>query len=295
MGDYCILPPKPQFHRPAPGGAIIELWPNPGAGVLLFYPGSLLCPPHYRLLLQKFYEAGFAIAALHLAGHGFNMGQRSFTFSRLLRQGLLAERWLITQGLGPVAVCGHSQGGILTLAHVSRSSHVKAAFAICAAMPQMEKAITLTRFVTFARYRESILKGIKNLAKVLPSLPVPLPFYLALGKLLAGRLKPVFMGKGPSRLGYPLRYLASLFDAKIKPVSKCPFWLFSAQNDALFTKDLTEEVFREISAPRKEMVWLADGGHMAPFSLELAEIIVKKAVDSCKELGFPLKPSLYIY
>lgn len=99
----------------------IELWPNAGAGLMLFYPGTMLSPFQYRPMLAALHEAGFAVAGLHLTGHGLNPHAVRFSFEDLLQDGLDAEEWLRDTGFTRIAVCGHSQGGILTLAHAAAS------------------------------------------------------------------------------------------------------------------------------------------------------------------------------
>ena len=60
MRNYAI-----QYHRLRHGrrGLILELWPNPGAGTMLFYPGTMLSPFQYRPLLAALREAGMIAPA----------------------------------------------------------------------------------------------------------------------------------------------------------------------------------------------------------------------------------------
>ena len=132
----------------------LEIWPNPGAGVMLFYPGTMLSPFQYRPMLHALRQAGFAVAALHLTGHGLNRHSTGFTFDDLLQNGLNAENWLRQSGYNKIAVCGHSQGGILSLAHAAESSGIVASFPITAVLPQMREAIYLTRFAALADRRQ---------------------------------------------------------------------------------------------------------------------------------------------
>jgi len=165
----------------------LEIWPNQGAGVMLFYPGTMLSPFQYRPLLAALRQSGFAVAALHLTGHGLNRHSTGFTFGDLLQNGLDAEGWLRAEGHSDIAVCGHSQGGILALAHAAASSRLMAAFPITGILPQMCEAIYLTRFASMADRRQKIAAIFAALARWLPRLPLPLHAYLEPGKILAGR------------------------------------------------------------------------------------------------------------
>ena len=103
------------------GSCTLEIWPGRKAGALLFYPGTMLAPGHYQVLLSAFYRAGFTVAGIHLPGHGERRSERNFTFRTLLLAGLEAEALLRRLGYRQIAIAGHSQGGILGLAHAAAS------------------------------------------------------------------------------------------------------------------------------------------------------------------------------
>lgn len=274
--------------RPGSNAPVLEIWQNGGSGTVLFYPGTMLAPGHYSTFISALLDSGLAVAGLHLSGHGACGKKGKFVFSDLLDQGLLAEAWLLDNGFAPVAVCGHSQGGILTLAHAGASASLTAAFAISAVFPRMAEAISLTRFAPLAGRRESILAAIKRLAAVFPSLPVPLPVYLRLSQILAGKKEPLYMGREKGRVCYPLAFLASLFDAEIDSRLNCPFWLLGVDNDALFTRELTQSVFDKIDAPAKTLVRIPEGGHMAPLNPSLAQFAARHIAAACAGLGVNL-------
>lgn len=237
-------------------------------------------------------EAGFSVAGLHLAGHGLCRRKSGFTFESLLAQGLEAEKWLHRNGYAHVVVCGHSQGGILTLAHAGASSTIGAAFAISAIFPRMASAIELTRFARLAHMREWLMNIIRSLAAKMPRLPIPMPVYLNAGRILRGRELPVYLGTGKGRISYPLQFLASLFDAFVSPVLHCPFWLFNAINDDLFTEKLIKETFALIQAPVKKLVWLDNGGHLAPLTPRFANFIARYAAAATAGLAMPINLTL---
>lgn len=267
----CDLPISRLIHLV--GGAIVEVWKKSAEKCLLFYPGSLLEPGHYILLISAFYSAGFSVAGLHLAGHGKCLKSQKFTFADLVEQGRAAEEMLRARGFHKIVVCGHSQGGSLTLAHAAASKNLYAAFAIDAFFPDAPSAINLTRFSALAKHRERVIRVISGFARVFPRLPVPLPFYLSLRRVTAAKAGDIVIGDGARRISYPLVFLDSLFSAQIPRRIHCPFWLFAAKDDALFTPEIIQETFVAIEAPAKTLVWLTAGGHMAPFNPVQAQFI----------------------
>lgn len=282
-----ILFPQGRIVRIRAGSPVLEIWRNNHSGSVLFYPGSMLAPGHYRLLLSELYLAGFTVVGIHLAGHGECLRKSGFTFGDLLEEGLLAEKWLHANGYGPVAVCGHSQGGMLALAHAGASSSLTAAFSISAVFPRMAEAISLTRFAPFAAKRKAILATLRRLAAIFPWFPTPLPLYLSLRRILAHRRPPLLMGQAKGRLCYPLKFLFSLFDADIDPALNCPYWLFSARDDELFRPALIEKVFDMIRTTAKTLIWLG-GGHMAPLNPGRGAYIARHMAEACASLNFSL-------
>ena len=72
----------------------LELWPNHGAGVMLFYPGTMLSPIQYRPMIAALQQAGFAVAAVHFSGHGLNRHSAGFSFDDLRQNCLDAAKVL---------------------------------------------------------------------------------------------------------------------------------------------------------------------------------------------------------
>lgn len=270
-----------------PSDAILEIWKASHTSnkpvTILFYPGSLIGPNQYEYILSLLWESGLNIAAIHLTGHGNARDKKPpQTFEKMLAQGLEAENWLKNNLSEIIAVCGHSQGGILTLAHASKSRSLKAAFALGAVFPHLPSAIRLTNFAPFANNRAKILTLIKKLAKFLPNFPFLFPFYVSPFKLLANKQKPLYIGAGAGRWSYPLSFVSSLFSLELPEKVHCPFWLISALNDDLFTKEIIEETFREIRSPQKTLVWLKNGGHLAPFNPAQAQYIAQVIFNACE-------------
>lgn len=295
--DRLLKPPIPDmplpdvtYHslRPQGSKASLEFWPKQNAGVILFYPGTMLSPVQYRPLLAALHEAGFAVAALHLTGHGRNNHWTGFTFADLLQDGLAAEQWLRQQGHNAIAVCGHSQGGILTLAHAAASQGLTAAFPITAILPQNDDAIELTRFRRWKNKRRELTARINAAARWLPRLPLPLLSYLSVRRITSGARRIIY-NRRYSRLTYPLSFLSSLFSARVANELHCPLYFFSAINDALFTPESTKATFEQLEAPVKKLFWLPGGGHLAAMNPPLCRFIARHAAAACAGLGLPLQ------
>ena len=265
----------------------LELWPNDGAGVMLFYPGTMLSPIQYRPMITALQQAGFAVAAVHFTGHGLNRHRSGFSFDDLRQNCLDAEAWLRDAGHTHIAVCGHSQGGILALAHAAASPSLAAAFPITGVLPQMPEAVHLTRFAGLADRRADIERIFCTLAHWLPWLPMPLQAYLDPLRIISGSRRTV-TNRRKARLTYPLNFLASLFNTRLPGELHCPLYFFSAQNDALFTPAIIQATFDKLEAPSKKLVWLTGGGHLAAMNPSLCHFMARTAAAACAGLGLPL-------
>ena len=254
---------------------------------MLFYPGTMLSPIQYRPMIVALQQAGFAVAAVHFTGHGLNRHSVSFSFDDLRQNCLDAEAWLRNAGHARIAVCGHSQGGILALAHAAASPGLTAAFPITGVLPQMREAIYLTRFAGLADRREDIERIFCTLARWLPWLPMPLQAYLDSWRIISGARRTV-SNRRKTRLTYPLNFLASLFNTRLPEGLRCPLYFFSAQNDALFTPAIIQATFDCLRAPSKKLVWLPGGGHLAAMNPRLCHFMARTAAAACAGLGLPL-------
>ncbi len=278
-----------EYHRLRHGrrALTLELWPNHKAGTVLFYPGTMFSPIQYRLLLSALRQNGLAVAALHLTGHGCNPHRASFCFADLLADGLEAEEWLWQHGHKELAVCGHSQGGILTLAHAGASSRLRAAFAFTGILPQQVEAIQLTRFKNF-RDRASLQGYLDRLAHVFPHFPVPAPAYLSVRRICQNA-RQLCCNRRKGRVFYPLSFLATLLTPHVSPLLRCPLYLFNAVDDALFTPALARTTFSLLQAPAKRLIWLPGGGHLAVFDPHLSLLAASHVAVACAGLGIPLQ------
>lgn len=285
---FILLPVRKNFIKLNAKGPILECREKDAASAFLFYPGTMIEPGHYSLFLDALYYAGFSVYALHLAGHGKNSKTKIQTFEYMLEEGLTAQDWIVSNKSRTVFVGGHSQGGICTLAHGARTATPAALFPICACLPQLKASISITRFGKFAKKREQILGFLQKGARYLPNLPIPLPLYLSGSRILASYKTPILTGKGKTRISYPIKFLYSLFSSRISEKMLSPLWLMGAKDDRLFTEQIIEELYHTLSAPRKSLVWLPTGGHLAILNPWLARYAAALCACICLSLGQPL-------
>ncbi|MCI7568119.1 MAG: alpha/beta hydrolase [Desulfovibrio sp.] len=270
-----------------PARALLDYHPVEGADCLLFYPGTMTGPRQYEIFLAALRRQGLSTAALHFTGHGDMPHHTGFSFNTLLQNALDAEACLWARGARRLAVCGHSQGAILTLAHAALSSRLAVALPIAGCYPQQEDAILLTRFARWRTQRPRIQELIHAAARRFPRLPVPLWAYLPLSRILAG-------GRGMrhcatrQRWTYPLAFLDSLFAAQVPEQARCPVHMLAAVNDALFTQDIIRNACARLQAPRKSLFWLPGGGHLAVLVPRMALTAARYAAACCAGAGLRL-------
>lgn len=173
------------------------------------------------------------------------------------------------------------------MAHASRSQRMRACFAFSGIFPQSRRAIELTRFAPWAARRECLLAGLEILSTCLPRLPLPVFSYLSAKKILGGCLR-LPLNRQQTRSSYPLAYLYSLFSASVASTFHCPFYLFNALDDALFTRPLIEETFATVTAPKKHCLWLPRGGHLAILSPVVAARTAAHVAALASGHGLPL-------
>lgn len=270
-----------------PSRALLDYHPVAGADCLLFYPGSMSSPYQYDVFLSALRQQGLSTAALHFTGHGSMPHNAVFTFATLLQNALDAEALLRSRGVCRLAVCGHSQGAILTLAHAAQSSRLSLTLPIAGCYPQQDDAITLTLFSRWQTRRSRLQNALRTAARRFPRLPIPLQAYLSPARILAG-------GHGMrrratrQRSSYPLAFLYSLFAAQLPEQARCPVHMLAAANDALFTPDIVRHAYARLQAPRKSLFWLPDGGHLAILVPRMALTAARHIAACCAGAGLRL-------
>lgn len=285
------------------GGALLDHWPREGAATVLFVPGTMLGPLQYRTFLRALYAQGFSVAALHLTGHGAARHIWRFRLTDLLDDVRRAVSALQRDRSGPILLCGHSQGGIMTLAlacggslstadgrpvPVAPLDDVAAFFAVCAVFPQSDDTLRLTLLRPLHTHRRAIQPRLLRAAGHLPALPLPLFCYLSPRRLLAGH-QAIDLPLSGRRLTYPLGLLADLLALHVNDATPKPFFLLGARNDALFTPAMLRATYERLDAPEKKLHFLPSGGHMLLMQEATArETAAYMALRACA-LGLPLQ------
>ena len=304
---FAASPFCPAFRRATlssrRGGALLDCWPREGAATVLFVPGTMLGPLQYRVFLRALYEQGFSVAALHLTGHGAAHHIWRFRLPDILDDVRHAVAYLQQHHRGPILLCGHSQGGIMTLAlacggSLSRGSAqavsiapldgVSAFFAVSAAFPQYDDVLRLTLLGSLQEHRRTIQEILLRLTRCFPWLPLPLFCYLSPRRLLAGHgsIDLPLVGR---RLTYPLALLTDLLALHINESTAKPFFLLGARNDALFSPEVLRLTLERLDAPFKKLHLLPSGGHMLLMQAETArEAAAYLALHACA-LALPLQ------
>lgn len=273
---------------------VLSVWErHPAACTVLFYPSTMASPLLHRFFLEELWGMGLNVVGLHPLGHGKSSTKnKKFTFQDILRNGLDAVDWITRTMRGPVVIAGHSQGGILALAHVAQDARPAAAFPLCTLLPQHPKAGTVTRFRRLLRHKERLLAVLRTGSRVFPLLPIFMPCYLELGRITAGAAKPR-TDLREMRGHYPLCFVYSLFSADLSAACvdgniSCPVVLMQADNDALFTLPVARDMFACIRAPEKRLALIHGGGHMAPLCSPFATEIAARIAAHCAGYGLPL-------
>ncbi len=276
---------------------VLSVWENdPKAVTILFYPGTMASPHMYPIFLQELHRLGCNVVALHPLSHGDSPAiKKSFTFQDILHNGMDAQRWIEHFFHGPMVICGHSQGGILTLAHALEAQHsqrLAAIFPIGTLLPHQDEAGTVTKFKDLLRYKKRFLQFLSFFAQLFPCLPIPFCLYLSMKRVLRGAYKLRLSTHG-LRTSYPLCFVASLFTKDMRKAEQegsisCPVYLYTAKNDDLFSLQLMQKTLKAIKAPHKELVLLHGGGHLSPLSAVYGKYMAAHMAATCASLGLPL-------
>ena len=250
-------------------------------------------PLLYGDLLTRLCAGGMNVVGVHPLSHGRSPRiKRRFVFNDILQNGLDAVTWVREHWNTPVAVAGHSQGGILALAHAAADPRISAAFPLCTLLPQHPRAGEVTRFARWLRHKERILHILRTVDRLLPWFPVIIPMYLNLARVFAGA-ESMPRTAGDTRLSYPLHFVVSLFTEDLQAACveggiRCPLTVISARNDALFPPELMRVMLDCVKAPDKELLLLSGGGHLAPLATRRAAEIAAAITARCAGYGLPL-------
>ncbi len=265
----------------------------PEAVTVLFYPGTMASPLMYPLLLNELHRLGCNVVGIHPLSHGLSPREKiSFTFEDILQNGKDAQRFARQYFSGPIVVSGHSQGGILSLAHALHNPHIQGIFPITTLLPQRDEAGSVTRMRALLKYKSPLLRVMRFMASCLPFVPIPFLAYLELKPLLHKAHK-VYAPSIHKRASYPLRFISSLFHVDLSAAERegaisCPLMLLTAKDDQLFPLTLMQSTYDAIKAPRKKLIVIHGGGHLCAVSRLYAPHIAAHIAQSCAALGLPL-------
>ncbi len=278
--------------------ALTVLENNPHAVTVLFYAGTMASPSMYTILLHELYRLGCNVVGIHTISHGESpRDKKLFTLNDLVQSGKDAHAWARKHFSGPIVVSGHSQGGILALAHALNAPsqgelQVDAIFPIGLLLPHKDDAISTTRFSSLHRHKSTFLSTLRFFERLFPFFPVPFFIYLEIQRIIKNAYKP-FAPRNNTRSTYPLRFISSLFhadfsQAEISGHIHCPVILLTAKNDALFPLPLMEKTLHSIQAPHKKCIVIDGGGHLCATSRLYAKHIAAHIAAHCAGLGFSL-------
>ncbi len=290
------LPSPPRTVQiPSQGTSIaLTIWENaPEAVTVLFYPGTMASPFMYLILLEELHRLGCNVVAIHPVGHGLSLSSKKcFTFEDILHNGKTAQNFAQHYFRGPIVVCGHSQGGILSLAHALDDSQIAAIFPITTLLPQREDAIHITRLSPLWKKKDLFLKVMRTASRVMPFFPIPFLAYLQLSRVCQNGYK-IYAPTRASRISYPLCFISSLFHQDFSKAEQeghisCPVILLTAKDDVLFPLATMESSLDAIKAPMKKLIVLEKGGHLCAMSRVYAKHIAAHVAAHCAVLGLPL-------
>ncbi len=282
-------------HIPSCGStiALTVLETAPEAVTVLFYPGTMASPLMYAVLLEELHRLGCNVVGIHPLGHGLSQGgKKSFTVQDMLQNGMDAQAWARKHFSGPIVLSGHSQGGILSLAHALQNQDLQAVFPITTLLPHKDEAVEVSRLRSLRSYKPQFLQLVRFIAKYIPALPIPFLAYLELTPLLKHGHK-VYVPHRNKRSTYPLSFLSSLFHldmsaAEQAPGLNCPVILLTAKDDALFKLSLIQNIYESLVAPQKKLIIIQGGGHLCAMSRHYACHIATHMVQSCLALGLTI-------
>ncbi len=263
------------------------------AVTVLFYPGTMASPQMYPTLLQELYRLGCNVVGIHPLSHGLSPKiKKNFVFDDFLQNGRDAEAWVMENFSGPIVACGHSQGGILALAHSIDNPNIAATFPIGSLLTHQPYAIEITHFKSLKGREEKLLNILNKISNIFPRLPIPFFAYLSPAKIIANAYK-AFAPREGCRATYPLCYIYSLFSANLTKVHehgciKCPVILITPKDDELFPLSIMEQLLTSINAPQKKLISITGGGHLAAVSRYYAKHIAAYIAAECAGLGLPL-------
>ncbi len=236
---------------------------------VIFIPGTMTHPLFYDDFLTMLCKNKFNVIGIHLLGHGKSpRDQKTYTFDDMIQNVRDTISFCEQNFSKDIFLMGSSQGGMLSVAAAAEDHRIRAVFAHNAVLPALKESITITRFPNFLKYFHKIgIAFMKLIARVFPSLPIPITMYLEL-KRISGTPEIIsqYLEDPLGLTEYPLSLIASMFSANMTGVTdgsiQCPVVVIASTGDKLFSTGYMQMVYDQIASPDKKMLLLDEPFHL---------------------------------
>ncbi len=242
---------------------------EPDSPCVIFLPGTMTHPLFYDEFLAGLAKQGYNVIGLHFVSHGKSpRGKIIYGFSDLLQNVQDAVTYCLENYNDNIVLMGNSQGGILSLAAAAVDGRIRAAFPHGVLLPKLEESLLITRLPRFLMAVYELLRlFIRLLGWLLPFLPVPIYAYLKPKRVSRSpELYKLFVSDPIGLRSYPLYFLASLVNADLSGISNgrisCPIVVIAARQDPIFSFSYVSKVYKNIAAPKKEMLVFDEPYHL---------------------------------
>lgn len=278
---------REEYIKSGKGNIALSIWDtgkhNP---CIIFLPATMAYPAFWNDILTRLSESEINVIGIHFVGHGKSGRKiRKYSFSDMLQNIYDVISFTEKNFNSQIGVLGTSQGGILAVAAACEDMRIKAVFSHNVMLPQLKESICITKF---PKWSYNIMNNLMSIgAKLVPTLQVPIQFYLDLDKVfLSNEWKEKFFDDQFNLKKYSIYFLNSLFKADLGKVTdgsiECPVVIFASKGDRLFTIEYAQKVFELIKAKDKEMVLFDVNTHLI-FN-ESLDTVFDPIVQKIKEL-----------
>ena len=278
---------REEYIKSGKGNIALSIWDtgkhNP---CIIFLSATMAYPSYWNDFLTRLSECEINVIGIHFVGHGKSgRSIKKYSFTDMLQNVYdvitITEKYFNSR----IGVLGTSQGGILAVAAACEDKRIKAVFSHNVMLPQLKESICIT---IFPKWTYHIINKLMSIgAKLVPTLQLPVQFYLDLDKVFLSNVwKEKFFNDKLNLTKYPIYFLNSLFKADLSKVTdgsiECPVVLFASKGDRLFTIEYTNKVFELIKAKSKEIVLFDVNTHLI-FN-ESLNVVFDPVVEKIKEL-----------